>query len=172
MALQDKLDAFKAQLEGKKAPPEVVAIMRKATNDLIASGQADRALKVGDRAPEFALHDPDGWTHRSTNLLTQGPLVVTFYRGVWCPYCNLDLQALEAAANSIRSQGAGLIGHTPQGSALRPRASTFCISRSAALRQANCCPRLWLDQFDHHRTSRRFHHNCARNHAFWRLLEP
>jgi peroxiredoxin len=114
MALQDKLDAFKAQFEGKKAPPGVVAIMRKATNDLIASGQADRALKVGDRAPEFALHDPDGWTHRSTNLLTQGPLVVTFYRGVWCPYCNMDLRALEAAANSIRSQGAGLIAISPQ----------------------------------------------------------
>ena len=57
MSLQDKLDAFKADFEGNKAPPEVVAIMHKATADLIASGQADRALKAGARAPEFALPD-------------------------------------------------------------------------------------------------------------------
>jgi peroxiredoxin len=114
MTLQDKLDAFKARFEGKKAPPEVVAVMRKATNDLIASSQADRALKVGDRAPEFALPDSDGWTHRSANLLTQGPLIVTFYRGAWCPYCNMDLQALEAAANGFRKRGAGLVAISPQ----------------------------------------------------------
>jgi peroxiredoxin len=114
MTLQDKLDAFKKQFEGKKAPPEVVAIMHKATNDLIASGQADRALKVGDRAPEFALNDPDGRTHRLADLLTEGPLVVTFYRGVWCPYCNMDLQALEAAASGLRKRGAALVAISPQ----------------------------------------------------------
>ena len=54
MSLQDKLDAFKADFEGKKAPPEVVAVMHKATADLIASGQAARTLKVGARAPIFS----------------------------------------------------------------------------------------------------------------------
>ena len=51
MSLQDKLDAFKADFEGKKAPPHVVAVMHKATADLIASGQAERALKAGAKAP-------------------------------------------------------------------------------------------------------------------------
>jgi peroxiredoxin len=114
MSLQDKLDAFKADFEGNKAPPEVVAVMRKATADLIASGQAERALKAGARAPEFALPDAHGRTVRSADLLQKGPLVVTFYRGVWCPYCNMDLQAIEAAANDIRALGASLVAISPQ----------------------------------------------------------
>src|ERR1700674_1253124 len=98
MSLQDKLDAFKAEFEGKKAPPEVVAVFHKSTAELIASGQAARALKVGDRAPVFRLPDSEGTTVASAELLTNGPLVVTFYRGAWCPYCNMDLQAIETAA--------------------------------------------------------------------------
>ena len=53
MSLQDKLDAFKADFEGNKAPPQVVAVMHKATADLIASGQAERALKAGASAPNL-----------------------------------------------------------------------------------------------------------------------
>jgi peroxiredoxin len=114
MSLQERLDAFKADFEGHKAPPEAVAIMRRATADLIASGQSERALKAGNRAPDFALEDQDGKTWRSAELLAQGPLVLTFYRGVWCPYCNLDLQALQAAADKIRTTGASLVAVSPQ----------------------------------------------------------
>jgi peroxiredoxin len=114
MSLQDKLDAFKAEFEGKKAPPEVVAVFHKSTAELIASGQAARALKVGDRAPVFRLPDSEGTTVASAELLTNGPLVVTFYRGAWCPYCNMDLQAIEAAALQIRSLGASLVAISPQ----------------------------------------------------------
>ncbi|WP_113889012.1 peroxiredoxin-like family protein [Roseiarcus fermentans] len=114
MSLQDKLDAFKADFEGKKAPPHVVAVMHKATADLIASGQAERALKAGAKAPEFALPDAHGATVRSADLLQKGPLVLTFYRGIWCPYCNMDLQAIEAVANEIRALGASLVAISPQ----------------------------------------------------------
>ena len=114
MVLQDKLNAFKAKFEGKKAPPEVVAVFHKSTAELIASGQAARALKVGDRAPTFALPDSEGATVASAELLANGPLVVTFYRGVWCPYCNMDLQAIEAAAPQVRSLGASLVAISPQ----------------------------------------------------------
>jgi peroxiredoxin len=114
MSLQDKLDAFKADFEGHKAPPAAVAVMHKATADLIASGQADRALKAGARAPEFALPDVHGALVRSAALVERGPLVLTFYRGVWCPYCNMDLQAIEAAADEIRALGASLVAISPQ----------------------------------------------------------
>ena len=114
MSLQDKLDAFKADFEGKKAPPEVVAVMHKATADLIASGQAERTLKVGARAPTFALPNAHGELVRSADLLARGPLVLTFYRGIWCPYCNMDLQAIEAAAEEIRALGASLVAISPQ----------------------------------------------------------
>jgi peroxiredoxin len=114
MSLQDKLDAFKADFEGNKAPPQAVAVMHKATADLIASGLADRALKAGARAPEFALPDAHGQTTRSADLLARGPLVATFYRGIWCPYCNMDLQAIEAAVGEIRALGASLVAISPQ----------------------------------------------------------
>ena len=114
MTLQSKLDAFKADFEGNKAPPQVVALLHKSTAELIASGQAERALKVGDRAPTFKLQDADGNVVDSTQLLAKGPLVLTFYRGVWCPYCNMDLQAIEAAAAGIRELGASLASVSPQ----------------------------------------------------------
>ena len=114
MSLQDKLDAFKADFEGTKAPPAVVAVFHKATRELIASRQAERALKVGDRAPLFRLPDEQGAMIDSTRLLARGPLVVTFYRGVWCPYCNLDLQAIEAEASAIRTFGAAVVAISQQ----------------------------------------------------------
>lgn len=118
MTLQAKLDAFKADFEaGKppyKAPPEVHAIMKRATAELVASGQAERALKVGDKAPVFTLEDPDGNPVSSAELLAKGPLVVSFYRGVWCPYCNFELQALEAALPTFSELGASLVAISPQ----------------------------------------------------------
>src|SRR3984957_20057578 len=118
MTLQDRLDAFKADFEaGKlalKPTPEALASMARATASLIASGQAQRALQAGDKAPEFTLNDPDGKPVSSRALLARGPLVVSFYRGVWCPYCNLDLQALEAALPGILARGASLVAISPQ----------------------------------------------------------
>lgn len=97
-----------------KRHPLMVAVMHKATADLIASGQADRAIKAGARAPKFALPNAHGQLVRSSDLLAKGPLVLTFYRGIWCPYCNIDLQAIEAAADEIRALGASLVAISPQ----------------------------------------------------------
>lgn len=76
-------------------PPskEALKTMHRATAALIESGQAQRAKKAGDPAPQFILKDPDGMPVSSRELLAKGPLVISFYRGVWCPYCNLELQA-------------------------------------------------------------------------------
>ncbi|RTM15365.1 MAG: AhpC/TSA family protein [Bradyrhizobiaceae bacterium] len=114
MPLQDKLDALKTKFETQMAPPEVVAVMHRVTDDLIASGQAARALKAGDRAPAFTLPDPEGKLVSSQDLLAKGPLVLTFYRGVWCPFCNLDLQALEEARSEIEARGASLVAVSQQ----------------------------------------------------------
>ncbi|TMV67348.1 AhpC/TSA family protein [Thioclava sp. BHET1] len=118
MSLQAKLDAFKADFESGAAPynmtPEKIAVMHRATAELRASGAAERALKVGDIAPAFSLTDAEGNIVASERLLANGPLVVTFYRGVWCPYCNMELQALEAARESYEDLGASLIAISPQ----------------------------------------------------------
>jgi peroxiredoxin len=114
MSLQDKLDAFKADFESTRAPPEVVKVFHDSMAELIASGKAENALKAGDHAPAFILPDADGRQLSSADLLAKGPLVVTFYRGVWCPYCNMDLQAIEAAAEEIRGFGASLVAISQQ----------------------------------------------------------
>ncbi|MBV9078789.1 MAG: AhpC/TSA family protein [Methylobacteriaceae bacterium] len=118
MSLQDRLDAFKADFRSGKppfnAPAFVHPIMERGTAELIASGAADRALKVGDTAPAFTLNDPDGHPVSSAELLARGPLAISFYRGVWCPYCNMELQALEAARAAIEAAGATLVAISPQ----------------------------------------------------------
>ena len=118
MSLQAKLDAFKADFEAGKppynVPASVIETMHRATNELIASGAAAKALKAGDRAPSFVLNDPDGRPVSAADLLSEGPLVVSFYRGVWCPYCNMELQALQGALPSFRELGAQLVAISPQ----------------------------------------------------------
>jgi peroxiredoxin len=118
MALQDRLDAFKADfISGKwlrQPTKEVLDSMNRTTAELIESGQAQRAKKAGDVAPEFTLLDPEGKEVSSRDLLARGPLVVSFYRGVWCPYCNLELQALQEALADITVRGANLVAISPQ----------------------------------------------------------
>jgi peroxiredoxin len=118
MALQDRLDAFKADFESGRFPlkptREALDIMHRATDELIASAQAQHARKAGDAAPEFILSDPDGKPVSMRELLARGPLVVSFYRGVWCPYCNLELQALQEALPEITARGASLVAISPQ----------------------------------------------------------
>ena len=69
-------------------------------------GEAGRALGLGALAPAFTLPGPDGKPIASADLLARGPLVITFYRGVWCPYCNMELQALQAALPLIEAAAA------------------------------------------------------------------
>lgn len=118
MSLQAQLDAFKADFEAGKPPysvsRSVIDTMHRATDELIASGAAQRALKAGDKAPSFVLHDSDGKPVSSAELLALGPLIVSFYRGVWCPYCNMELQALQEALPAFRDVGARLVAISPQ----------------------------------------------------------
>jgi len=118
MTLQAKLDAFKADFEAGKppynVPRAVIETMHRATKELIDSGAAGRALKAGDKAPLFTLKDPEGHSVSSASLLADGPLIISFYRGVWCPYCNMELQALEAARPEFERLGAKLVAISPQ----------------------------------------------------------
>src|SRR5260221_12238772 len=118
MSLQAKLDAFKTDFEAGKppyrVPRSVIETMHRATAELIASGAAQRAKKAGDVAPSFSLSDSEDNIVSSAELLKKGPLVVSFYRGVWCPYCNMELQSLEAAKPAFDKYGASLFAISPQ----------------------------------------------------------
>lgn len=82
MTLQDKLDAMRAGAKDR-IPPESLAVMHRATEDLKQSGIRDQVLKIGDVAPGFELENTVGERVASSTLLERGPLAVTFYRGVW-----------------------------------------------------------------------------------------
>jgi len=72
------------------------------------------ALTVGDRAPQFALPNASGRLVDLAELLAAGPVVLTFYRGAWCPYCNTQLRGLQQALPEIESLGAALVAVSPQ----------------------------------------------------------
>ncbi|MFD2166361.1 peroxiredoxin-like family protein [Thalassotalea euphylliae] len=116
MTLQTQLNAFKEQFR-KQAPEAAFNAFAQSTQDLIATGQAERALGVGATVPEFTLTDVDGNAVTLKDLLDKGPVVMSFYRGVWCPYCNIELKALEAAHHDIKARGATLVAVSMQGAA-------------------------------------------------------
>ena len=82
MKLQETLDALKMK-NMASMPPEVVEILLKENEDLVQSGIADKAIKVGATLPEFTLPDERGNLVSSRDLLAKGPLAISFYRGVW-----------------------------------------------------------------------------------------
>jgi hypothetical protein len=82
MTLREQLDARRAQSR-ERMPAELRALMDQGTEALRQSGVADRSLNVGDVMPAFTLPNATGQMVSSADLLAQGPLVVSFYRGGW-----------------------------------------------------------------------------------------
>jgi peroxiredoxin len=111
--LADQLASFKSAFK-QRATPERVALMESATATLRASGIEKSALKVGDRAPAIALTDALGRPFDLADAWPRGPLVVVFYRGGWCPYCNLELRAWQERLPQLQTRGATLVAISPQ----------------------------------------------------------
>lgn len=98
----------------EEIPDETLHSMQAATEELAARGIAERAVGEGDLAPDFALPNAVGDSVRLSERLEDGPVVLSFYRGGWCPYCNLELRALQSAVPDIESAGGELIAVSPQ----------------------------------------------------------
>ncbi|MFI9050730.1 peroxiredoxin-like family protein [Streptomyces sp. NPDC053427] len=113
MSLNDELTAFFRARSGE-IPAAAREVMERTDRELAASGQAGRALNVGATAPRFGLPAADGTTVTLDALLADGPVVLTFYRGAWCPFCNLALRALQQQLGEIAARGAQLVAVSPQ----------------------------------------------------------
>lgn len=111
--LADELDAYRQDFMAK-VPAEIRDAMIRADRSLAASGIVERAVKAGGMAPEFALPGVDGATVALSDLLARGPVVLSFYRGGWCPYCNMELRALQKAMPEMAARGATLVAISPQ----------------------------------------------------------
>ncbi len=110
--LQDQLDEFKQSRA--QTNPEVFALRQNETAKLIATGIEEQSLHAGDHAPDFTLPDARGGDVALAALLKNGPVVLTFYRGDWCPYCNLTLRAYQAILPELTALNATLVGVSPQ----------------------------------------------------------
>lgn len=91
-----------------------LATMDQATADLKQSNIERQSLNVGDLAPAFSLPNALGQPVSLESRLQTGPVVISFYRGGWCPYCNLELRALQAVLSEIQMLGASLLAISPQ----------------------------------------------------------
>ncbi len=111
------LDEIKNYQEGfkKKAPIEVQEVMLKATKKLADERISKNALNVGDIAKDFNLPNAiNNQVSLSDALENNDFIVINFYRGVWCPYCNLELKALQDINEDLKRLGAKLISISPQ----------------------------------------------------------
>ena len=113
MTLQQEIEAFVAAANARM-PSELLAEIEASIDDVRGSGIEDRALKAGDLAPDFTLPNARGRPVALAELLKRGPVILTFYRGVWCPYCNLELRAYQRILADTHAAGAELVAVSPQ----------------------------------------------------------
>jgi len=113
MSLKENIDQFKSSFL-PQVSEQIKESMRKAEEALKESNHAKRALAAGTDAVDFTLPNVKGEQVSSTTLRQQGPIVVSFYRGGWCPYCSLELKALQSVNSEIEALGAHLVAISPQ----------------------------------------------------------
>ena len=99
---------------GRQANPKFMNGVDVAIQNAKEFEQGANALKIGQQAIEFELPNQEGKAVALKDLVAKGPVVVTFYRGDWCPYCNLQLRALQARLEEIEALGATLVAISPQ----------------------------------------------------------
>ena len=113
MALLQEIENFQKEMI-PQIPENVMDIILKASAELIAQNLEARALKKGDALPSFELTDALGEKRSSDQLLKSGPMVISFYRGGWCPYCHLELRALQKVLPEIKANNATLLAIFPE----------------------------------------------------------
>ena len=113
MSLADLLAQTRAASAGRM-PPEAIATIERVNAQLEAEGIGRSALKAGDLLPNATLTNQIGEQVEIHKLLSEGPLVLNFYRGGWCPYCNFELKAYQDMLPQFQARGAQLVGVTPE----------------------------------------------------------
>jgi peroxiredoxin len=112
MSLKVQLDECRRAFEAS-TPPDVVAALEGSIAELVQPGLVRQALKAGEVAPMFRLRSRNSGFVSLSEILNRGPAVVSFFRGGWCPFCRLELQALAEAHSEIERLGATLVGLSP-----------------------------------------------------------
>lgn len=112
LTLQEELDQLLANVV-EQLPSDVLQTSSKEMEHIYKT-QLPTGLAVGQVAPDFALPDPVGHIVTLSELRQRGPVILSFYRGEWCPYCNLELRALQRALPEFSKLDAQLVAISPQ----------------------------------------------------------
>ena len=110
---REALTELRGNLAGM-LPADALGVFDADAEQLAETYAAPLRVKAGDKAPTFTLSDATGEPVRLADVLAEGPVVLTFYRGTWCPYCNLYLSQLQATIAESKAAGAQLIAISPQ----------------------------------------------------------
>lgn len=108
----EQLTQLEQQLE-EMLPADKLAVFRQDAATLSAAYKSPLKLTAGSQAPDFSLPNADGKVVQLSQILAEGPVVLVFYRGVWCPYCNLALRTYQSRLPEIMAAGATLIAISP-----------------------------------------------------------
>src|SRR5271156_5705154 len=112
MSINQEAVGYKAKVQEMLG--EKFSIITGDLDRVRAAGTIDAALRVGQSAPDFTLPDAFGNPVSVSALLARGPVVISFYRGEWCPFCNIELRALQQAQPTMEQLGATLIAISPE----------------------------------------------------------
>lgn len=112
MSLLEQIEELQKEFM-EQVSEDTLKLILGATEKLVGSGIAEKSLKQGDKIPAFSLPNAKGELVASDTLLSKGSLVINFYRGGWCPYCNLELRAYQDVVPEITALGAQLVAISP-----------------------------------------------------------
>ena len=108
--IQQTIGALRTSL-----PAELNTLIEQGAGEISALQIVENALKIGDQAPNFSLKNYNGEEKTLGDYLKEGPLVLTFYRGLWCPYCNLQLASYNERLEDIKAAGGNLVAISSSG---------------------------------------------------------
>lgn len=114
MALNQELSTLYNNFHNGGAPKEVSQVILESAKVLQSDFANRKIIQVGEELPAFTLSDATGKPVTRTSLLESGPILISFYRGDWCPYCNIELRALQKRLPEFKAKGVTLVAITAQ----------------------------------------------------------
>jgi peroxiredoxin len=113
VSFRQQLDDYIA-MQVSRLPAEVIKDLTSPIEILVETNAAAKALQEGQKVPDFTLPDAYGQEYTLSELLKKGPVVITFYRGIWCNFCSLEMNAYQSSLDRLQELGASLIAISPQ----------------------------------------------------------
>lgn len=111
--LATQIQQFNIELAAQ-VPQEVLEAFGKSIEDLKTKNIEEKSIKIGEKIPNFYLKNAKNEVVNSSDILKNGKMIIAFYRGSWCPYCNLELKALQEKISEFKEKNATLVAISPQ----------------------------------------------------------